>query len=121
MAKKRRLIQEEAVEDYTFTPKDFDEREFILKDLYGTRVLFIYIVAAIVTGVVAGLIYGLIDNKTWVALIDTLLVFVVSFGLSKVLLKAGFRVDLLEPRSIVGDIFIFLVMALGICILVINI
>ena len=47
MAKKRRLIKEEPEEEYTFNPSDFDEREFLLKGIYSTKVLILAIILAI--------------------------------------------------------------------------
>ena len=50
MAKKRRLIVEEPEESYEFTPTEFNEREFILKDIYGTKICLVVLVFGVIVG-----------------------------------------------------------------------
>ena len=40
--------------------------------------------------------------------------------MKKLYVKLGIRADLLESKTMMGDYFVFLVMALGICIVFIN-
>ncbi|WP_400226184.1 hypothetical protein [Methanomethylophilus alvi] len=119
MAKKRRLIKEKPEEEYEFTPSNFDEKEFILKDIYGTKVLFITIVYAVIVGFLAAVICNVLgDPINWV--LDTIMVFAAVFTMKKLYMKLGIRADLLESKTMMGDYFVFLVMALGICIVFIN-
>lgn len=120
MAKKRRLIKEEPEEEYEFTPTDFDEREFLLKGIYSTKVTIIAIVLAIVIGYVASLVYGALDNKTIVAVVDTLLVFFICGIMKKLFVAIRIRADLLETKTMLGIYIIYLALALGSCILFIN-
>ena len=51
MAKKRRIIEKEVEEEYEFIPPEFDEKEFILKDIYGTKVLMAVALLSIIIGI----------------------------------------------------------------------
>ena len=120
MAKKRRLIKEEPEEEYSFTPTDFDEREFLLKGIYSTKVLLLAIVLSIIIGFVAAMIWKAMDNKTIVAVIDTLLVFFVCAIMKKLFVAMHVRADLLETKTMLGNYLIYLILALGSCILFVN-
>ncbi len=120
MAKKRRLIKEEPEEEYSFTPTDFDEREFLLKGIYSTKVLLLAIVLSIIIGFVAAMIWKAMDNKTIVAVIDTLLVFFVCAIMKKLFVAMHIRADLLETKTMLGNYLIYLILALGSCILFVN-
>ncbi|MDR0887728.1 MAG: hypothetical protein LBM39_00875 [Candidatus Methanoplasma sp.] len=117
MAKKKRRIVEEAPEEYEFTPEEFDEREFIHKDIYGTRVLFVVTILAVVVGIVAAVIYH-INPDIWY--LGMLISFGTVIGMKKLFLKLGFRVDLLEMKTMLGNYLLFLMLALGVCIVAIN-
>ncbi|MCQ2078777.1 MAG: hypothetical protein MJZ38_01785 [archaeon] len=120
MAKKRRLIQEEPEEEYNFTPTDFDEREFLLKGIYSTKVMILAIILAIIIGFVAAQIWSFVDDKTIVAVVDTLLVFFVVAIMKKLFVAVNIRADLLETKTMLGNYLVFLILALGSCILFIN-
>jgi len=117
MAKKKRRIVEEAPEEYEFTPEKFDEREFILKDIYGTKVLFVVTAMAIIVGIIAAVIYS-VNADIWY--LGMILSFLTVIGMKKILMMLGFRVDLLEMKTMLGNYLLFLMLALGICIVVIN-
>ena len=120
MAKKRRLIKEEPEEEYQFTPTDFDEREFLLKGIYSTKVLILGIVLAIIIGFVTARIAIALDMNTVAAFVDTLLVFFVCAIMKKLFVAMHIRADLLETKTMLGVYFIYLCLALGMCILFIN-
>jgi hypothetical protein len=117
MAKKKRRIVEEKEEEYEFTPSVFDEREFILKDIYGTKVLFVIIGLAIATGIIGALLCR-IEDYGWMA--ATALSFIMVLIMKKLLMVIGFRVDLLEMKTMLGNYLVFLMLGLGICIIFIN-
>ncbi len=119
MAKKRRLITEEKEENYEFTPTDFDEREFILKDMYGTKVLFAILIISIIVGFVGAAICYY-SNASWGWIAATLNTFLVMALIRPVALKIGVRIDLLEYKTLLGDYLVYLVMALGTCIMFVN-
>ncbi|MCQ2085580.1 MAG: hypothetical protein MJZ21_05490 [archaeon] len=120
MAKKRRLIQEEPEEEYQFTPTDFDEREFLLKGIYSTRVTIIAIILAVLVGIVNAFIYSQVADKTIVAVVDTIIVFAVVGFMKKILMAIRVRADLLETKTMLGIYLIFLILALGTCVMFIN-
>lgn len=117
MAKKKRRIIEEKEEEYQFVPQEFDEREFILKDIYGTRVLFVVTALAIVIGIIGSLLCHLSDIG-WI--IATVLAFAVVLLMKKLLMLIGFRADLLDLKTLLADYLLFLMLGLGVCILLIN-
>lgn len=55
MAKKRKRDKEEK-EEYEFRPPDFDEKEFLKKEMSDTRTAVLTIIYAVAFGVIAGLI-----------------------------------------------------------------
>lgn len=120
MAKKRRLIKEEPEDEYTFTPTDFDEREFLLKGIYSTKVLMFAIILSIIVGFIAAMIWKVLEDKTIVAVVDTILVFFVCAIMKKLFVSLHIRADLLETKTMLGNYLIYLVLALGTCILFIN-
>ncbi len=117
MAKKKRRIIEEKEEEYEFAPSEFDEREFILKDVYGTKVLFVITGLAFIVGVVGAIICN-INHSYW--MIATAISFLVVLAMKKLLMLMGFRVDLLETKTMLANYLLFLMLALGICIVGIN-
>ncbi len=117
MAKKKRRIVEEPEEEYNFTPTEFNEREFILKDLYMTKVFLVVAVLAIIVGIIGAVICNADRSLWWLA---TIISFVVCALLTKILGALKFRVDMLETKSMLGNYLLFLMLALGICILFIN-
>ncbi|MDR0508338.1 MAG: hypothetical protein LBG63_00710 [Candidatus Methanoplasma sp.] len=120
MAKKKRRIVEEKEEEYEFIPSEFDEREFILKDIYGTKVLFVITGLAVVMGIIASLLYiSLNGDMRWI--VATILVFAMVLAMKKLLMMLGFRADLLEMKTMLGNYLIFLMLALGVCIVLINV
>ena len=119
MAKKKRRIIEKKEEEYQFIPSEFDEREFILKDIYGTKVLFVITMLAVFMGVLGSVIWHFVDHAfAWAP--ATALALLMVLGMKKILMLMGFRVDLLETKTLLADYFLFLMLALGVSILTIN-
>ncbi len=58
MAKKRRKDKDEK-EDYEFTPPEFDEKEFLLKELRDTKTVLLTVGYAALFGIVAGVLSNL--------------------------------------------------------------
>jgi len=118
MAKKKRRILEEKEEEYQFIPSEFDEREFILKDIYGTRVLFVVVGLAVIMGIVGSLFYRFDEKNGWIY--ATVLAFVLVLVMKRLLILLGFRADLLDMKTLLIDYLLFLMLSLGIGILLIN-
>ncbi len=122
MAKKRRLIVEEPEENYEFTPTEFNEREFILKDIYGTKVCLVTLVFGVAVGIVGGIIckIGFGSGMNWLWIVATLLSFGVMAMMPRILSLMGFRPDMVESKSMIGNYLIYLALALAVCIIVVN-
>ena len=119
MAKKKRRIVEEPEEEYEFTPTEFNEREFILKDIYGTKVFAVAMILGLIVGIVGAAIINIWDSSyAWI--VATLISFAVCFGMKKILELLRFRPEMLEMKSLAGNYLLYLVLALGVCILGIN-
>ena len=119
MAKKKRRIVEEPVEEYEFTPTEFNEREFILKDIYGTKVFAVAMVLGFIVGIVGAVIINAMDSSYgWV--IATVISFAVCAAMKKILQALRFRPEMLEAKSLVGKYLLYLVLALGVCIIGVN-
>ena len=117
MAKKKRRIIEQPEEEYEFTPTEFNEREFILKDIYMTKIFLVVMVLGLIVGIIGAVITDLFDMG-WI--VATLIAFAVCIGLNKILALMKFRMDMVETKSMLGNYLLFLCLALGICILFIN-
>ncbi|MDR1690215.1 MAG: hypothetical protein LBR42_00035 [Candidatus Methanoplasma sp.] len=118
MAKKKRRIIEEKEEEYEFTPSEFDEREFILKDIYGTKVLFVVTALAIVIGIVGSLLCRASSDMGWI--IATVVALFMVLVMKRLLMLMRFRVDLLDMKTMLANYLIFLMLALGVCIVFVN-
>ena len=119
MAKKRRIIEKEAQEEYEFVPPEFDEEEFIRKDLYGTKVLLIVACFSIIIGVLCSCLQLSFADKTglWLGL---LLLFLGITAIKPLLKLLRFDPELLERKSMVGNYILYLLLGLGIWILMVN-
>ena len=119
MAKKRRIIEKKAQEeDYEFVPPEFDEEEFIRKDLYGTRVLFVVVAFAVIIGILCSCVQKAFTD---VGLFLGLLLLFLGVSAIKPLLKlVRFDPELLERKTMVGNYILYLLLGLGIWILLVN-
>ena len=128
MAKKRRILQKEPEEEYEFVPPEFDEKEFILKDFYGTKVLIAVAIMALITGIICGEVQQAIMvlmNKTdagnMVAVVVSLIIyFGICVAMKPILKLLKFKPDYLETKTMIGNYLLFLLFGLGFWILVIN-
>jgi low affinity Fe/Cu permease len=118
MAKKRRRVVEEKEEEYEFVPSVFDEREYILKDIYGTKVLFVVMGLAVLVGIIGALLC--INVAEYGVYIATAVSFLTVLLMKKILMLLKFRADLLELKTMLMNYLLFLTLALGLCIVMIN-
>ena len=118
MAKKRRIIEKKAQEEYEFVPPEFDEEEFIRKDLYGTRVLFVVVAFAVIIGILCSCVQkAFTDAGLFLAL---LLLFLGVAAIKPLLKLVRFDPELLERKTMVGNYILYLLLGLGIWILLVN-
>jgi hypothetical protein len=119
MAKKKRRIIEEAEEEYEFTPTEFNEREFILKDIYGSKIFVVTIAFAFAVGVIGAVLINHWDSDyAWI--VATLISFGVMGAMKPILGLLGFRPEMIETKTLLGAYLMYLAFALGICIIGIN-
>jgi len=116
MAKKRRREEAEPEETYEFTPPEFDEREFLLKDLYGTKVLMVAAVLAIIMGILAFCLHRATD----IYAVGLLLLFLTIVAFKQILGLLKFRIDLMDQKTLIGNYILFLFLALGVWIILLN-
>ncbi len=121
MAKKKRRIIEEPEEEYEFTPTEFNEREFILKEMYSTRIFAVAMVLAIIVGIVASVLINSYPMETdgwyYMSIIATLISFAGMFSIKKITSIAGLHPELIEVKSLAGTYILYLALALGVCII----
>lgn len=121
MAKKKRRIIEEPVEEYEFTPTEFNEREFILKEMYSTRIFAVAMVLAVIVGIIGAILikFDPIESNGYylMSVVATLISFAGMFLIKKISSMLGLHPELLEIKSLAGTYILYLAMALGICIL----
>ena len=118
MAKKRRIIEKKAQEEeYEFVPPEFDEEEFIRKDLYGTKVLLVVVFAAVIGVLCSCVQKAFTDAGLFLGL---LLLFFGVAAIKPFLKLVRFDPDLLERKTMVGNYILYLLLGLGIWILLVN-
>ncbi len=123
MAKKRRILEKEPEEEYEFVPPEFDEKEFILKDFYGTKILLVVTAVAIVIGFLCACLQKLLpgDGKSGIGFFIALaLYFLACISLKPLLKIFKFKPEYLETKTMIGNYLLFLLLALGIWTLFIN-
>ena len=119
MAKKRRIIEKKAQEEeYEFVPPEFDEEEFIRKDLYGTRVLMVVVVFSVIIGILASCVQKAFTDAGLI--LGLLLVFLGVAAIKPLLRLVRFDPDLLERKTMVGNYILYLLLGFGIWILLLN-
>ena len=121
MAKKKRRIIEEPEEEYEFTPTEFNEREFILKETYSSRIFFLSMGMAVVIGIIAAILiktFPMECNGFYMSsIIATIISFAGLFLIRKVAGMLGLHPELIEVKSMAGTYIMYLAMALAVCII----
>ena len=116
MAKKRRRESAEPEDTYEFAPPEFDEREFLLRDMYGTKVTLVVTALAIIIGILAACLQ--IATDIWYLGLLLIVLVMVAFKQFMMLLK--FRVDLMDQKMMIGSYVFFLLLSLGVWIIILN-
>ena len=117
MAKKRRRDNEVPENTYEFVPPEFDEKEFLLKDLYGTRVLLVVTALAVIIGILASCMQKFAGDFWWLGLVLIILTMVAFKPLLGLL---RFRVELLDQKMLFGNYILFFFLSLGVWIILLN-
>jgi len=119
MAKKKRRVATKPEEEYEFVPPEFDEKEFILKDIYATKAFIVVTLLAIVIGIVCSFIYNIDPGSLWY-LLGLALMLLVIIGMKEFLRLLRFDPDLIDSKTMIGNYILFFFLALGVWILMIN-
>ncbi len=117
MAKKRRKDRDKEEEEYEFKPPEFDEKEFLLKELFDTRVVMFTVLFGILFGVAAGII-TILDNA--LVAVAGILVVVGMIGLRWLYALVKIDTKKFLRRNWVGNVGTFFFTFLAIWILLIN-
>lgn len=114
MAQKRK--KKELEEEYVWVPPEFDEKAFLKKDILSTKLLAIAAVIAIVFGIISALIGRALGNNAYgfIGWIVGAIVMTRAYRL------AGLKKEEVEKMSLVGNILLYALLALGVWILMIN-
>jgi len=117
MAKKRKKGKEKEEEEYEFIPPEFDEKEFIKKELRDSKAVIITVIYAILLGAVAGAISILSPS-----LVGLALVVVIAGIFTLKLLYELLNIDTsgFQKRNWAGNIATFFFTFLAIWILLLN-
>ena len=117
MAKKRKKDKKEQ-EEYEFVPPEFDEKEFLKKEIKDTKTSLITIVIAVVFGILAGALSAINDSMVLPSLL---------FGLAGVValkyIYGLLKVDIshFQKKNWLGSIGTFFFTFLAIFVLLINV
>jgi hypothetical protein len=121
MAKKRRIIEEDPDEAYEFTPTEFNEREFILKEIYTSKIFAVAVVLAIIVGIVGAILINVepLQHGDWylMSIVATIISFAVMFLIKKISSILGLHPELIDIKSLAGIYLVYLALALGVCII----
>ncbi len=117
MAKKKRRSskKKEEEEDYEFVPPEFDEREFLEKDMFTTKVLGLVVVLAIVLGIFAFFLTDIIGVAA-----GALLLFVSIGALGTILQIFKVSVADIEKKTMIGNYLTFIFLFLAVWIICMN-
>ena len=118
MAKKRKKDQKEEQEEYEFVPPDFDEKEFLRKEIKDTRASLITIGVAAVFGIFA---WGLASINSSLILPSLLLGVVGIFLLKFIYQLVKVDVSHFQKKNWVGVAGTFFFTFLAVTVLMINI
>jgi len=113
--KKKKESHKKEEPEFTWTPPDFNEREFLEKDIKGTKALWVTALMAVVFGVVCYILQIAVHYALGLLLI------VVGMGL----LKYIYPIFKLDTKDITkggwaGNLFLFFVLSLGVWIILLN-
>ena len=121
MAKKKRRIIEEPEEEYEFTPTEFNEREFILKETYSSRIFFLSMGMAVVIGIIGAIIIKVAPMESNGFYLSSIIATIISFAglflIRKIAGVLGLHPELIEVKSMAGTYLMYLAMAVAVCII----
>ncbi|MCQ2056254.1 MAG: hypothetical protein MJY64_02135 [archaeon] len=119
MARRRHIIQKNTEKEYEFVPPRFDEKEFIVKDIYETKVLAVIALISVITGLLCSYLQKNSPSEYGLEL-SLSLFFLTIFFLKNIMKILHFNVHTIETRSWIGNYIMFTFLGMGVWILMIN-
>lgn len=114
MARKKRK-EEEVEEKYEWVPPEFDEKAFLKKDIVGTKALMYTTIVAVAFGALSAAVGNIASSLLgFVSYIAGVIFLNYSFKFAKI------KTEDMDKKTIIGNIALYLLLALGIWILLIN-
>jgi hypothetical protein len=106
--------QEKKEEKFEWTPPDFDERDFLTKDMKGTKVLLVTALFSFIAGIVA----FMFTDTSWILGLAVIIGMIVALRYIYPIFKID--VKALEKKTWAGNIAMCFLLALGIWIVLMN-
>ncbi|MDQ1371499.1 MAG: hypothetical protein QG582_413 [Candidatus Thermoplasmatota archaeon] len=116
MAKKRKK-EKENKEEYEYTPPEFDEREFLLKELKDTKTVLMTVMLGAFFGAVAGVLSGISES---LVMIGFALMVGGAFSLKYIYPLIKVDTSTFQRKNWAGNVFWFVMTSLAIWVLVLN-
>lgn len=116
MAKKRKKDKEDK-QEYEFTPPEFDEKEFLLKELKDTKTVLLTVGYGAVFGIAAGVLSNLDEA---LALVGFALVIAGAVSLKYVYPRLKIDISSFQKKNWAGNVMWFFMTFLAVWILVVN-
>ncbi len=113
-SKEPQKSQEKKEEKFEWTPPDFDERDFLTKDMKGTKVLLVTALFSFIAGIVA----FLFTETSWILGMAVIIGMIVALRYIYPLFKID--VKAIEKKAWAGNIAMCFLLALGIWIVLMN-
>lgn len=115
MAKKRKKVETE--ETYEWVPPEFNEKEFLEKDLRSTKSLMVTAALAILFGILA---FGLGTLLGGLQLAAILVLFAGAAALRNIYPFLGIKESDVDKKILAGNIALFIMLSLGVWIMLMN-
>lgn len=115
MARKKKKGEKE--ETYEWVPPEFDQKEFLQKDLRSTKSLMVTALLAVVFGVIAFAVGSLLGDLQMAAM---LVIFIGAALLRNIYPLLRIKAEDVDKKMLVGNIALFILLALGIWIMLMN-
>ncbi|MCQ2086268.1 MAG: hypothetical protein MJY54_02460 [archaeon] len=119
MARRKHIIQKDTKKEYEFVPPQFDEKEFITKDIYETKVLAVIAVISVITGLLCSYIQKN-SPPMFGPTLSLALFCLITRSLRNIMATLRFNVQAIENKSWLGNYIMFMFLGMGIWILMIN-
>ncbi|OPY33197.1 MAG: hypothetical protein A4E32_00871 [Methanomassiliicoccales archaeon PtaU1.Bin124] len=110
----KKEARKKSEESFEWTPPDFNEREFLEKDIRGTKILMVSAMMSVICGAVA----FAFQSVSWIIGLVVILAGMISLRY----LYPMFKLDLkdIDKKTWAANLFMFFLLSLGIWIMLLN-